>query len=106
MPAPSWVSKSLQDKLARRFAGRRCTIEGEDVRALYILLGLFAALMMPAKIHAASLRGTQRSLYAVNEPASDRGSISVYDIDAAHRLVKKSLRFRPLPMLEEWRPAR
>jgi hypothetical protein len=59
------------------------------VRALYILSGLFAALATPATIHAASLPGTQRSLYAVNEAASDRGSISVYDIDAAHRLVKK-----------------
>ncbi len=30
----------------------------------------------------------QRRLYAVNESANDRGSISVYDIDAGHRLVK------------------
>ena len=30
----------------------------------------------------------QRRLYAVNEPASDRGTISVYDIDAGHRLIK------------------
>ena len=29
-----------------------------------------------------------RSLYAVNESPDDRGSISVYDIDAGHRLVK------------------
>jgi 6-phosphogluconolactonase (cycloisomerase 2 family) len=31
---------------------------------------------------------TQRSLYAVNESSSDRGTISVYDIDARHRLIK------------------
>lgn len=30
----------------------------------------------------------QRALYAVNEAAKDRGSISVYDIDAGHRLIK------------------
>jgi hypothetical protein len=29
-----------------------------------------------------------RGLYAVNKAANDRGSISVYDIDAGHRLVK------------------
>ncbi len=29
-----------------------------------------------------------RTIYAVNESASDRGSISVYDIDAGHRLVR------------------
>jgi len=29
-----------------------------------------------------------RSLYAVNEAPNDRGSISVYDIDAGHRLIK------------------
>jgi DNA-binding beta-propeller fold protein YncE len=29
-----------------------------------------------------------RSLYAVNESATDRGSISIYDIDAGHRLIK------------------
>lgn len=30
----------------------------------------------------------QRTLYAVNQSAGDRGSISVYDIDAEHRLIK------------------
>jgi hypothetical protein len=29
-----------------------------------------------------------RSLYAVNEAPNDRGSISVYDIDAGHHLIK------------------
>ena len=31
---------------------------------------------------------TGRFLYAVNQAAAIRGSISVYDIDAEHRLVK------------------
>jgi hypothetical protein len=30
-----------------------------------------------------------RSLYAVNESGTDRGSISIYDIDAGHQLIKK-----------------
>jgi DNA-binding beta-propeller fold protein YncE len=30
----------------------------------------------------------RRSLHAVNQSAKDRGSISVYDIDAGHRLIK------------------
>src|SRR6516162_3119535 len=58
------------------------------VAALLILLGLFV-------ITAKSARGTEemqsnppRSLYAVNESSDDRGSISVYDMDAGHRLIK------------------
>jgi DNA-binding beta-propeller fold protein YncE len=31
---------------------------------------------------------TARRLYAVNQAAADRGSVSVYDIEAEHRLVK------------------
>ena len=30
----------------------------------------------------------RRTLYAINQAAKDRGSISVYDIDAGHRLIK------------------
>jgi len=37
---------------------------------------------------AATSSSPPRSLYAVNEVANDRGSISVYDIAAGHRLVK------------------
>jgi hypothetical protein len=36
----------------------------------------------------ASPSSPPRSLYAVNEAPNDRGSISVYDIEAGHRLVK------------------
>jgi hypothetical protein len=57
------------------------------MRAWCILLGVFAAIAMPATIYAAS-PGTHRNLYAVNQSPSDRGSISVYDIDAGHRLIK------------------
>jgi hypothetical protein len=35
-----------------------------------------------------TLSSAARSLYAVNESPNDRGSISVYDIDAGHRLIK------------------
>jgi hypothetical protein len=38
---------------------------------------------------AATSSSPQRSLYAVNEAPNDRGSISVYDIEAGHRLVKR-----------------
>ena len=37
---------------------------------------------------AADERRTGRFLYAVNQAAATRGSISVYDISAGHRLVK------------------
>jgi len=37
---------------------------------------------------AASSSSPPRSLYAVSEAPNDRGSISVYDIDAGHRLIK------------------
>ena len=53
----------------------------------YILLGLFMVIAVPATTDAAST-GAQRSLYAVNQSSRDRGSISVYDIDAGHRLIK------------------
>ena len=37
---------------------------------------------------AATSSSPPRSLYAVNEAPNDRGSISVYDIDAGHHLIK------------------
>src|SRR5262249_8710173 len=36
----------------------------------------------------ASTPSPARSLYAVNEAPADRGTISVYDIEAGHRVVK------------------
>lgn len=47
---------------------------------LSVIVAGAAASRAPAEI--------QRRLYAVNEAAGDRGTISVYDIDAGHRLVK------------------
>lgn len=41
----------------------------------------------PALAAAANASGS-RYLYAVNQSSADRGSISVYDVDAGHRLVK------------------
>jgi len=61
--------------------------------ALRALLGLTvvvtAELTITTMLCAAPPLSASRHLYAVNEAASDRGSISVYDIDAGHRLVKQ-----------------
>ena len=61
--------------------------------ALGALLGLTvvvtAELTITTMLCAAPPLSASRHLYAVNEAASDRGSISVYDIDAGHRLVKQ-----------------
>jgi hypothetical protein len=51
-----------------------------------ILAALFAIVQAVAHGTAATL--VERRLYAVDQAAGDRGSISVYDIDADHRLVK------------------
>jgi hypothetical protein len=56
--------------------------------ALFILSGL---LMITAKVARATEEmrsNAPHSLYAVNESSDDRGFISVYDIDARHRLIK------------------
>ena len=50
-------------------------------------LTVFAAIADLA-MSAAAADLPQRHLYAVNESAHDRGSISIYDIDAGHRLLK------------------
>ena len=56
------------------------------VRFLFVLGCAVAAMTVAA---AATEPGpTARRLYAVNEAPSARGSISVYDIDAGHRLVR------------------
>lgn len=57
------------------------------------LLTRLLALSVPLSIPtgAAGAMATSpppRTLYAVNEAPDDRGSISVYDIDAGHRLIK------------------
>ena len=47
----------------------------------------FLLLMLIAQA-ADATETVRRTLYAVNQSARDRGSISVYDIDAGHRLIK------------------
>jgi 6-phosphogluconolactonase (cycloisomerase 2 family) len=51
------------------------------------LVVLFGLLAISAEVGAAPPRSL-RALYAVNEGSGERGSISVYDIDAGHRLIK------------------
>src|SRR5207248_10412170 len=52
------------------------------------LLVVLSALLAVAAQAASGGEDVQRRLYAVNQSAKDRGSISVYDIDAGHRLIK------------------
>ena len=52
------------------------------------LLSALAGLGIVTISAACAGENVQRRLYAVNQSAKDRGSISVYDIDAGHRLVK------------------
>src|SRR5215467_10715469 len=53
---------------------------------------LVTSSLMGLAIHtgatATEPSGSLRALYAVNQAASNRGSIAVYDIDAGHRLLK------------------
>jgi hypothetical protein len=60
---------------------------GHAYTARQFCLATFAAIIGPA-ISGSAADLPQRRLYAVNELPPDRGSISVYDIDAGHRLVK------------------
>jgi 6-phosphogluconolactonase (cycloisomerase 2 family) len=55
---------------------------------LSILFGLFVITGKAARATEEMRSNTPRSLYAINESSHDRGSISVYDIDARHRLIK------------------
>jgi DNA-binding beta-propeller fold protein YncE len=59
-------------------AGMRCFLATFGPVALAMYTGA-AATEPPSSL---------RALYAVNQAASDRGSIAVYDIDAGHRLLK------------------
>src|SRR6266699_302351 len=52
---------------------------------LFSLLGL---LSITTEAAAPTASSAARSLYAVNESPADRGSVSVYDIEAGHRLIK------------------
>lgn len=52
---------------------------------LLVLSGLLATV---AQAGEGATEPSKRSLYAVNQSADNRGSISIYDIDSGHRLVK------------------
>jgi len=52
------------------------------------LASLFGLLSIAAEAAAPTPSAAPRSLYAVNEAQNNRGSISVYNIDAGHRLIK------------------
>jgi 6-phosphogluconolactonase (cycloisomerase 2 family) len=52
------------------------------------LASLSSLLSIAAEAAAPTPSAAPRSLYAVNEAQNNRGSISVYDIDAGHRLIK------------------
>jgi hypothetical protein len=54
--------------------------------ALFCLSGLLS--LVAATTGAATSSEQQRTLYAVNEAPNERGSISVYDIDRGHVLIK------------------
>src|SRR5438067_12069958 len=61
---------------------------GDEVERRVKLLVVLSALLAVAAQAASGGEDVQRRLYAVNQSAKDRGSISVDDIDAGHRLVK------------------
>jgi hypothetical protein len=65
-----------------REAGHRYVSAGLCVCSLIGLFSIIAGAAAPTPSTAAL------SLYAVNQSPADRGSISVYDIEARHRLVK------------------
>src|ERR1700758_2566869 len=56
--------------------------------ALLVLPGMLVITAGSVRTTEATLSFAPRSLYAVNESSKDRGSISVYDIDAGHKLIK------------------
>src|ERR1700758_5545672 len=60
------------------------------LNTLFIWYGLVAITVAGADGASAQTTAPQplRSLYAVNEAPKDRGSISVYEIGAGHRLIK------------------
>jgi hypothetical protein len=61
----------------------------EFIKRLVVLSGLLATPAATAPLPAgAASSDPVRDLYAVNESRGDRGSISVYDIDMGHRLIR------------------
>jgi hypothetical protein len=69
-------------------------LESQYARLLYtaaffaVLVGLAVGIAASPPLIAATALSRSRTLYAVNESAASRGSISVYDIDRGHSLLK------------------
>jgi hypothetical protein len=53
-----------------------------------VVVGLTVGISTSPPLIAATALSTSRTLYAVNQSAANRGSISVYDIDRGHSLLK------------------
>src|SRR5262249_2422445 len=79
-------------KLAKRFnraASGDCQMNSTSyLQLLFILSGLLVTTLEAAQAAETTLAHSGRNLYAVNESSKNRGSISVYDIDGGHRLIK------------------
>jgi hypothetical protein len=69
-------------------------LESQYARLLYtaaffaVVVGLTVGISASPPLIAATALSTSRTLYAVNQSAASRGSISVYDIDRGHSLLK------------------
>jgi hypothetical protein len=53
-----------------------------------VVVGLTVGISASPPLMSATALSTSRTLYAVNQSAANRGSISVYDIDRGHALLK------------------
>jgi hypothetical protein len=60
------------------------------MKPMYLIYfcSVFGLLPITAATAAPTPSSVARSLYAINEAPADRGSVSVYDIEAGHQLVK------------------
>src|ERR1700676_2881932 len=76
LPFPLWTSRFAQvpTNMERKY--------------LICLFGLFGLISITAEAAAPAPSSAARSLYAVNQAPDDRGSVSVYDIEAGHHLIK------------------
>jgi hypothetical protein len=69
-------------------------LESQYARLLYtavifaVVVGLTVGISASPPLIAATVLSASRTLYAVNQSAAARGSISVYDIDRGHSLIK------------------
>ena len=55
---------------------------------LVLAIGALAIRSVSLLATSAGYASSARNLYAVNQSSKNRGSISIYDIDAGHRLIK------------------